>query len=96
LHRRSDWFEWENNRYVYAGGNPLRHVDPWGLRWRYHQTTGQLDHVDDITGTVTNIDTGYAGRGDGYNNPDMQNIHDVGPIPEGTYTISTAYNHQNL
>jgi RHS repeat-associated protein len=85
-----------NNLYAYAGGNPFRHADPWGLRWRYQQTTGQLDHVDDTTGAVTNIGTGYAGRGDGYNNPNMQNIQDVGPIPQGTYTIGPAYNHQNL
>jgi len=31
---------------------------------------------------------GYSGAGPGKNNPDSQQIEDVGPIPVGAYTIS--------
>lgn len=31
----------------------------------------------------------YAGCGDGRNNPAMQGIHGVGPLPVGGYTIGT-------
>jgi hypothetical protein len=32
---------------------------------------------------------GYAGRGVGKNNPLMQNVSNVGPLPAGTYTIES-------
>lgn len=51
------------------------------MTWRYRQSTGALsldgEHVAD----------GYAGKGDGKNNPDMQDAHNVGPLPRGLYTI---------
>jgi hypothetical protein len=34
---------------------------------------------------------GYAGRGDGKNNPDMQHVKGIGPIPEGIYTIEAPH-----
>ena len=50
--------------------------------WTYRQSDGELSH----DGTV--VGTGYAGMPpDGKNNPDAQEIHDVGPLPRGTYTI---------
>jgi hypothetical protein len=30
---------------------------------------------------------GYSGKGEGKNNPDMQDVHNVGPLPKGKYTI---------
>lgn len=49
--------------------------------WTYHQSTGELlwqgEHVD----------FGYSGAGEGKNNPSMQEVHNVGPIPQGGYTI---------
>ena len=43
-------------------------------------------------GTITNaagqiVGTGYAGNGDGLNNPAMQDQHGIGPLPQGKYTI---------
>jgi hypothetical protein len=38
----------------------------------------------------------YAGRGLGLNNPDMQDAHNVGPIPRGTYTICAPADHPHL
>ncbi len=34
---------------------------------------------------------GYSGKGAGKNNPLLQEIHNVGPIPEGTYTIGVPH-----
>ena len=39
---------------------------------------------------------GYSGTGTGLNNPDMQNQRDIGPLPQGYYTIGTPYNSTRL
>ena len=31
---------------------------------------------------------GYSGSGEGKNNPDMQSVRNVGPIPQGDWTIA--------
>ncbi len=40
-------------------------------------------------GTVL-CDTAYSGHGPGVNNPDLQDIRNVGPLPAGTYLIGPA------
>jgi len=35
--------------------------------------------------------TGYSGLAEGKNNPAMERIHDVGPIPRGSYTIGPEF-----
>lgn len=50
----------------------------------YSQTTGIF------TGPGISA-TGYSGRSDGLNNPSMQSVHDVGPIPQGDYTIQAPH-----
>lgn len=50
--------------------------------WTYEQKTGRL-----ISPEGEEVATGYAGHGDGVNNPDMQNVPDVGPIPCGLWSI---------
>ena len=57
----------------------------------YSQPTGQLS---DDTGQLEG--TGYAGNGAGWNNPAMQDVPDVGPLPVGEYTIGPAYRHPEL
>jgi hypothetical protein len=47
----------------------------------YKQSTGQLFRPD---GSIRG--TGYAGRGEGKNNPAMENIEGTGPLPQGYYT----------
>ena len=50
----------------------------------YSQSTGQLknaEYEDEILGV------GYSGNGAGKNNPAMQNVKDVGPIPQGLYVF---------
>lgn len=78
--------------YSYVGGNPVSRIDPFGLDWVYSQSTGQIIHVDS-NGNGTNVGSGYAGHGDGVNNPAMQNVPGVGPLPQGVYTIAPQQNN---
>lgn len=57
------------------------------MPWSYSQSSGALSHDDVFVGT------GYSGKGEGLDNPDLQNVPDVRPIPEGTYTIGPAFTH---
>jgi len=50
--------------------------------YTYYQSTGVLDR-DGVP-----VLTGYAGRGDGLNNPAMQDQLNLGPLPEGLYTMT--------
>lgn len=59
--------------------------------WIYSQTSGQLW---DENGKLR--DVGYSGHGDGVNNPKMQDVKNVGPIPRGLYYIGEAYKHKTL
>lgn len=52
--------------------------------WIYQQSTGKL------IGTLHSWN-GYAGHGPGKNNPDMQDMHCVGPLPRGFYTIGEPH-----
>jgi len=49
--------------------------------WTYVQRTGELFRDGQF------ISKGYSGAGLGKNNPDMQSVHDVGPIPAGAWEI---------
>ena len=51
------------------------------MTWRWVQSTGQLSRDGNAEGY------GYSGAGEGKNNPAMQEVHNVGPIPRGLYTI---------
>jgi len=53
------------------------------MGYTYEQLSGMLR---DDAGNVIGI--GYSGAGDGKNNPLMEHVVDVGPIPVGTYTIT--------
>lgn len=50
--------------------------------WQYEQLTGKL--YDDRDALIA---IGYSGGGEGKNNPALQNVHNVGPIPIGVYRI---------
>jgi hypothetical protein len=60
------------------------------MTWTYVQRTGSLLHNGFLVGS------GYAGRYTGKNNPDMQSVHETGPLPCGWYTIGPAYEHPTL
>lgn len=66
------------------------------MTWNYEQSTGNLI---DPSGTV--VATGYAGGNcgknpEGKNNPAMQNVRGVGPLPVGTYVLGLPVMQSHL
>lgn len=58
--------------------------------WQYKQSTGELTLIGENYETVEGH--GYSGFEAGKNNPAMQDIPCVGPIPQGSYMIRGAIN----
>lgn len=56
--------------------------------WIYSQKNGTLTNPSE---TIL-VGVGYSGFGVGKNNPDMESVHNVGPIPKGRYDIGPAHN----
>ncbi len=98
----------DTDLYGYVMNDPVNLVDLWGLYWEYSQTTGQLTYVyinnpmlpDYVQNAIPSmripIATGYSGQMLGLNNPALQGIQSLGPIPQGTYNIGNAYRHSRL
>jgi len=57
------------------------------MPWSYSQSSGKMTLNGKLVGT------GYSGKGEGMNNPAMQDKARVGPLPQGTYTIGPAFKH---
>lgn len=57
------------------------------MPWEYSQSTGQLSRDGQPIGI------GYSGRGTGRNNPALERMRNLGPIPQGRYRIGTQYTH---
>lgn len=53
----------------------------------YSQSTGKITSEDGVL-----LDVGYAGSGAGKNNPLMQGVKDIGPIPVGFYKMLPPVN----
>ena len=51
------------------------------MSWTYSQSTGTLLH------NGIHIGVGYSGHGPGVNHSESEKIHDIGPIPRGTWRI---------
>jgi len=49
--------------------------------WTYNQSNGTFSRDGQVAGQ------GYSGFGVGKNNPSLQNLADIGPIPQGVYEI---------
>jgi RHS repeat-associated protein len=81
------------NTYLYAEANPLSFTDPNGLRCIYSQGGHTLTCTNDTTNVVYLSCNGYAGTGNGRNNPDADNQTGVGPLPRGLYTVGPAFKH---
>lgn len=65
----------------------------------YLQSTGQLQRGDG--NTLTTLGTGYAGGNcgrdpEGVNNPDLQDVSCIGPLPQGVYTIQPPEDNVKL
>lgn len=58
--------------------------------YRYIQCSGKLFRAETL------LAVGYAGRYDGKNNPDMQDVKEIGPLPVGLYRIGDPYKHELL
>jgi len=54
--------------------------------WVYSQSSGQLWSPD-----LKKLAEGYSGHKKGKNNPEMEEVVSVGPIPRGLYVIGQAY-----
>lgn len=50
--------------------------------WTYSQSTGELTAPDGMLFGV-----GFAGRDGGFDNPAMQTVKNIGPLPIGQYTM---------
>lgn len=61
---------------------------------RFSQSTGSYTHV--LMGAETYLGTGWAGNGDGKNNPAMQHARNTGPLPVGWYRICSPENHPTV
>src|SRR5271157_4116869 len=50
------------------------------MNWKHEQSTGKIWNANN-----TYLDTGYAGRDKGKNNPSMEGVKGIGPLPHGTW-----------
>jgi hypothetical protein len=53
--------------------------------WQWRQI-GELWYGD--ASGFSHVENGYSGAGSGRNNAALQSIHNVGPIPQGNWTIT--------
>ena len=62
------------------------------MNLNYSQSTGYIS-----TDSGALIARGWAGNGDGKNNPSMQEVHNAGPLPRGVYKVGPwEENHPGL
>jgi Protein of unknown function (DUF2778) len=60
------------------------------MSWIYNSANGQLFHNGEL------VTTAYSGFSVGQNNPAMESVENVGPIPRGFWNIQPAYEHPVL
>jgi len=58
--------------------------------WIWDQSAGELRRDGRL------VSRGYSGKGRGKNNPALQNVPGVGPIPRGRYRIGAPYESKNV
>lgn len=60
-----------------------------GAKWTWDQSAGSLAFEGQV------IAFGYAGKGRGKNNPDLQHVQKTGPIPRGLWRMTARINSPN-
>lgn len=58
--------------------------------WVYDQSSGELSRNGKI------VSRGYSGKGRGKNNPSLQGVQGVGPIPRGRWRMMRVYHSANV
>ncbi|MDF1506367.1 tlde1 domain-containing protein [Roseisolibacter sp. H3M3-2] len=58
--------------------------------WTWSQSTGELRRAGKL------ISRGYSGNGRGKNNPALQDLRGVGPIPVGIWRMVSVYDSPNV
>lgn len=59
--------------------------------WTYNSKTGAL-----WSPSGEPVGYGYSGTGEGRDNPSLEHIRMVGPIPRGEWHVGKAYTHKKL
>ena len=70
---------------------PRHFLVPVTLTLTYSQSAGLVTNND---GAI--VAHGWSGNGAGKNNPAMQDVHNVGPLPQGTYAVGYWHDHPRL
>lgn len=58
--------------------------------WKYDQSSGDLTHNGHF------VSKGYSGKGRGKNNPSLQGVAGVGPIPAGKWKMVRIYDSASV
>lgn len=57
--------------------------------WKWDQSAGELSKDGNF------VSKGYAGKGRGINNPALQNVRGIGPLPAGRWRMVEVRNSKN-
>ncbi len=60
------------------------------MTWRWDQSAGELSRDGKL------VSRGYSGNGRGKNNPSLQGVAGVGPIPAGRWKIGAPYDSDRV
>lgn len=58
--------------------------------WTWDQSAGELRHNGRL------VAKGYSGAGEGRNNPELEHVRQVGPIPRGRWKIGSPRNSKAI
>lgn len=53
--------------------------------FQYFQKTGMMRRIEGVSDYPFAL--GYSGHGEGKNNPDMEQVSNIGPLPRGKFTM---------
>lgn len=62
--------------------------------WKWDQSSGTLTR--ETSEGVKEISRGYSGFEKGKNNPSLQEVKSIGPIPQGKWNITDVYDSKNV